>query len=281
MTSSSLPIFALPYPLILLPASHLTISVPKDVEVSFLNLIDQADTKTLPVVAVVPIVANTPTTLAEWGTAARLVRVVQRSAKSSHHASQPSLVVLHGLSRVRVLNGKNKSADLTHSGSLNLLPVLPIEYAPTEKVPSLEAVNKFRQSALRMLDQLGKDDSLSQRSKHEGYAKIAEMVEEMTAAKIPWLVDILVASINVDHSDKLGELHLQFYSLCFTTFVSCKLFCAHPTLMRVSTLPPKSSSKSPLSMKCPKKLQLLSMSLCQTSRKSSFSDNRWQLYNAN
>lgn len=208
-TNTTLPIFALPYPLVLLPASRLTISVPKDTEVAFLNLIERADTKTSPIVAVVPITSNTEATLSEWATASRVVRVVQKSVRRK----QPSLVVLHGLSRVRVLDDKK-------DGPLNVfdtpLPILSIEYAPTENVPSQEAVNEIKQSALRMLHRLGKDDSVLQTSKHEGYAKIAEMVEEITPARVPWLVDILVANINVDYHDKLGEFYSPLYSFIIT-----------------------------------------------------------------
>jgi ATP-dependent Lon protease len=207
-TNSTLPVFALPYPLVLLPASRLTISVTKDTELAFLNLIERAETKTLPIVAVVPITSNTETTLSEWGTASRVVRVIQKPVRSRH----ASLVVLHGLTRVRVLDDKK---NLAQSGSLNLLDT-PIEYAPTEKVPSHEAVNEFKQSALRMLDRLGKDNSVLQTSKHEGYAKIAEMVEDITPARVLWLVDILVANINVDYNDKLGEFYAPLYSLIIT-----------------------------------------------------------------
>ncbi len=258
--------------------------MPKDTEVTFLNLIEQADAKTFPIVAVVPITSNTETTLSQWGTASRVVRVVQKPVRSAHYTRQPSLVVLHGLTRVHVLDDKNKNKDLTQSGSLNSLdtplPILPVEYAPTEKVPSQEAVNEFKQSALRMLDRLGKDDSVLQTSKHEGYAKIAEMVEEITSERVLWLVDILVANINVDYYDKLGEFYPPLYSFIIT-FVFWKVSYVHPTLMHVSTSPPKCFSKLPPYTKYPKRLLVLSMSHSQTNRKYSFSGNRWWPYSVN
>lgn len=124
-TSSRLPILPLPHPLILLPASRITIPIPKDLGDALLALIEQSDA--LPVVAAVPTHPSdanggmggpngSPTQnnsalvngdaqglggqLAEWGTASRILRLVKPPARNPR---QSYLVSLHGLTRVRLL----------------------------------------------------------------------------------------------------------------------------------------------------------------------------------
>ena len=166
MYNSKLPIIALPHPLILLPASRFTMPVSREIGEALLSLIDESDT--LPIVAAIPITnqptsPNTEPLLAEWGTAARVLRLVKPPARNSR---QPYLVSLHGLTRVRLIHTKHNLS----SEDLLRIPMHGVEYPPTEKVPTRETANKFKQSALRLLDRLAKD-SLQQPRK-EGVTKV-------------------------------------------------------------------------------------------------------------
>lgn len=202
MASSKLPVLVLPHPLILLPASRFTMPVSKEIGEALLALIEESDT--LPVVAAIPIVApTTPTSdelvLADWGTAARVLRLVK---PASRNPRQPYLVSLHGLTRVRLLDPKAED----FGSALTELVAHDIEYPPTERVPPRDVVDNFKQSALRLLDRLAKDSV--QQSRKEGYNKIAGMLEDITDARAPWMADVLVGSINGEHSDKVGESYL-------------------------------------------------------------------------
>lgn len=209
MAASKLPLLALPHPLLLLPASRFTMPVHRHVGEAMLALIEESDA--LPVVAAVPV--TSPTTdpydpnshhpepmLAEWGTAARVLRIVRPPTRSSR---QPYLVSLHGLTRVRIGTSKSVIVPLPASEWINTLVHHEVEYPPTERVPSREAVDKFKYSATRLLDRLAKDSV--QHAKRDGYVKIAAMLEDVTDARAPWMADVLVGTINGEYVDKLGE----------------------------------------------------------------------------
>ncbi|PPQ80330.1 hypothetical protein CVT25_003613 [Psilocybe cyanescens] len=201
MATSKLPILGLPHPLILLPASRFTMPVSKEIGETLLSLIEESDA--LPIIAAIPINSsstspNTDPPLAEWGTAARVLRLVKPPARNPR---QPYLVSLHGLTRVRLINMSQKK--LTGDDLLRM-PTHDIEYPPTEKVPTPEAVEKFKQSALRLLDRLAKDSV--QQSRKEGYNKIASMLDDIADAKTPWMADVLIGSVNGEYSDKLAIL---------------------------------------------------------------------------
>lgn len=194
MTSSALPVLGLQHPLILLPTSRFTVPVNQAVGDALLELIDHSDA--LPVIAAVPLTApdadNASPPLAEWGTAARVLRLVKPPARNPR---QPYLVSLHGLTRVRLLHAhKDKLTDS--------LPTFDVEYPPTEKQPSREAIDRFKHAALRLLDRLARD--ALQPARKEGYSKIANMLDDIADARTPWMADVLVGSINTDYPDKLG-----------------------------------------------------------------------------
>ena len=201
MATSKLSVLALPHPTILLPASRLTLPVAKEIGESLLSIIEESDT--LPIVAAIPLTA--PSTLdvlepplSEWGTAARVLRLVKPPARNPR---QPYIVMLHGLTRVRlVLTPEKKltSDDLLH------MPVLDVEYPPPEKLASHEGVEKFKQSALRLLDRLAKDSL--QQSRKEGFHKITSMLDDIADARTPWMADYLIGTIPGEYNDKLGEL---------------------------------------------------------------------------
>ncbi|KAF9472048.1 ATP-dependent protease La [Pholiota conissans] len=201
MATSKLPILALPHPLILLPASRFTMPVSKEIGETLLSLIEESDA--LPIVAAIPLTTSTTSpnvdpTLAEWGTAARVLRLVKPPARNPR---QPYLVSLHGLTRVRLIHMSTKKIS---GEDLLSLPIHDVEYPPTEKVPTPEAVEKFKQSALRLLDRLAKDSV--QQTRKEGYNKIASMLDDITDARTPWMADVLIGSINGEYNDKLAVL---------------------------------------------------------------------------
>ena len=218
MYSSKLPIIALPHPLILLPASRFTMPVSREIGEALLSLIDESDT--LPIVAAIPITnqptsPNTEPLLAEWGTAARVLRLVKPPARNSR---QPYLVSLHGLTRVRLIHTSKHNLS---SEDLLRIPMHGVEYPPTEKVPSRETANKFKQSALRLLDRLAKDSL--QQSRKEGYHKIASMLEDITDARTPWMADVLIGSVNGEYADKLGEFYPSTPTCHIPTFQELRL----------------------------------------------------------
>ena len=198
MATSKLSVLALPHPIVLLPASRSTLPVAKEIGESLLSIIEESDT--LPVVAAIPLTA--PYTvdvveppLSEWGTAARVLRLVK-----PRNPRQPYIVTLHGLTRVRLIHTSKKkitSDDLLH------MPVHDVEYPPSEKLPSHEAVEKFKQSALRLLDRLAKDSL--QQSRKEGYHKITSMLDDIADARTPWMADFLIGTVTDEYNDKLGE----------------------------------------------------------------------------
>ena len=197
MATSKLPVLVLPHPLILLPASRFTMPVSKLIGETLLSLIDESDA--LPIVAAIPTTSGSPNpgeepSLSEWGTAARVLRLVKPPARNPR---QPYLVSLHGLTRVKLIHSKPSTDDLLH------MPIHDVEYPPSEQVPSPDAVEKFKQSALRLLDRLANDSV--QQSKREGYHKIANMLDDIASARTPWMADVLIGSVNGEHADKLGE----------------------------------------------------------------------------
>lgn len=213
MATSTLPVLGLAHPLILLPTSRFTVPVTKDIGDAILSLIDQSDA--LPVIAAVPLtLPSTPNHLpdpdipaadlqqqiSEWGTAARVLRLIRPPARNPR---QPYLVSLHGLTRVRLIHLHANKDKLNHLA--DSLPVLNVEYPPTEKLPNRETVDRFKQAALRLLDRLARD--AAQPARKDGYNKIASMFDDITDARTPWMADVLVGSINTDYADKLGPLY--------------------------------------------------------------------------
>ncbi|KIM41792.1 hypothetical protein M413DRAFT_445015 [Hebeloma cylindrosporum] len=201
MATSKLPVLVLPHPLILLPGSRFTMPVSKVIGETLLSLIEESDA--LPIVAAIPTTSGSlnpgeEPSLSEWGTAARVLRLVKPPARNPR---QPYLLSLHGLTRVRLVHSSTKkpSAD-----DLMRMPIHDVEYPPSEQVPSPEAVEKFKQSALRLLDRLANDSV--QQSKKEGYHKIANMLDDIASARTPWMADVLIGSVNGEHADKLAIL---------------------------------------------------------------------------
>ncbi|KAG6810755.1 hypothetical protein H0H92_010464 [Tricholoma furcatifolium] len=201
MASSKLPVLVLPHPTILLPTSRFTVPVSQAIGEAILALIDESDA--LPVLAVVPTVNpssdNATPVLSEWGTAARVLRIVRPTLRNPR---QPYLVALHGLTRVRLIAASEPNSlppELAADLSLQ-----EIEYPPTERTPSRETVEKFKHSALRLLDRLARDST--QHARKENYHKIANMLEDITSSRAPWMADVLVGGIEGEFGDKLAIL---------------------------------------------------------------------------
>jgi ATP-dependent Lon protease len=196
MANSALPVLGLQHPLVLLPTSRVTVPVSQPIGDALLQLIDRSDA--LPVLAAVPVTAPDPDQaappLADWGVAARVLRLVNPPARNPR---QPYLVSLHGLSRLRLVHAHDKLSLLADS-----LPTFDVEHPPTENVPSRESIDRFKQAALRLLDRLARD--ATQPARKEGYSKIANMLDDIADDRTPWMADVLVGSINTDYADKLG-----------------------------------------------------------------------------
>lgn len=100
------------------------------------------------------------------------------------------------------------SKDKFTSDDLLRMPMHDVEYPPPEKLPSHEGVEKFKQSALRLLDRLEKDSL--QQSRKEGYRKITSMLDDITDARTPWMADVLIGTVNGEYNDKLGGFAFNF-----------------------------------------------------------------------
>ncbi|KAH6912006.1 ATP-dependent protease La [Coprinopsis sp. MPI-PUGE-AT-0042] len=237
MSTSRLPVLALPHPLILLPSARVTIPVSKSIGEHLLSLIEESDA--LPIVAAVPMTVPVPSLtgeldrendlllpppsppnqedatqrepdssdeqlLSEWGTAARVLRLIRPPATTRANAKQPYLVSLHGLTRVKLINRSKPKNKLGLSTLTYSVPNRDVEYPPAEKTPSKETVDRFKQSAGRLLERLSRDSV--QKSRREGYSKVLGMLEDIQDARTPWMADVLISTIGCDYTDKLTIL---------------------------------------------------------------------------
>jgi ATP-dependent Lon protease len=205
MAPSTLAVLPLPHPIILLPAARITLPFNLSLGERILSLVDQSDDQ--PVIAAVPFTNSNgpdsgPSILSQWGTAARIVRIVRPPPRNPR---QPYLVSLQGLTRIHLKspivfnNDKNNK-----SRSVDSLVVRPVEYPDTNGVPSSESVAVFKGAALRLLDRLAND--ASQPSRKDGWLKVSAMVEDVSDSKAPSMADVMVAAVNGEYSDKLGTL---------------------------------------------------------------------------
>ena len=196
MAPSTLPVLPLPHPIILLPAARITLPLKQSLGEHIVSLVDESDSEL--------VIAAVPTN--QWGTAARIVRILRPPPRNPR---QQYLVTLQGLTRIYlksplVLNNNNQSR------SVDSLVIHPVEYPDTNGVPSSESVEVFKGAALRLLDRLAKD--ASQLSRKEGWLKVSAMVEDISDSKASGMADVMVAAINGEYSDKLGT-SIQHYVL--------------------------------------------------------------------
>jgi len=85
---------------------------------------------------------------------------------------------------------------------LSPIPYPLSEFNISYKVPNRETTTRSKQAAARLLDRLARD--ALQSAMKEGYIKVANMLGDIADACIPWMIDILVCSIDIDCNDKLS-----------------------------------------------------------------------------
>ena len=211
-----LPVFPLPYPLLLLPTARLTIPISREFADNLLAILDDSDAGQ-PVLAAIPVpvpleptsadVSPVPPVTANMpppthGVAARVVRVVRARTMASPDPRHPYLLYLHGLTRIRLL----QPLDLDPT-SLDSFPQHAVAYPPADTTPSHETVEAFKDAAIGLLDRLTKDSVQAQRK--DDWLKVASMVEEISDQRAGWMADVLVAAISGQYADKLGESSLS------------------------------------------------------------------------
>ncbi|KAL1745337.1 Lon protease C-terminal proteolytic domain-containing protein [Schizophyllum fasciatum] len=192
--TAKLPILPLPHPAILLPASRLSLPISRELGEALVALISESDS--LPIVAAVPVPDNAAQSLAEYGTCARVLRLVK---PTSRNPNDTYLLALHGISRVRLPAGP-RTAPAGLAAHI-------VEYeAATNVVPKTAVVDRFRSSALRLLDGLAR--GAKGHAKREAYAKMASVLEAAPDSKAPWMADLLMGSLNTEYEDKFAMLPL-------------------------------------------------------------------------
>ena len=254
-SSSRLPVLALPYPLILLPTARLTVPIGRTLADKLLAILQDSES-TQPVLAVVPVppladssLANSsspPHTGPVHGTTARIIRLVRARTLSAPGAPRhPYLLSLHGLARVRLAHPLD--AD---SQTLDSLSERAVVNPAADQVPPRETVDAFKDAALRLLDRLAKDSVQLQRK--DEWLRVAVMVEEIADHRSTWMADVLVAAINGDYQDKLGERRCHV-SQFFRADGLCEAFLAATSvedrLRRATELFAKQTSISEVSQK--------------------------------
>ena len=195
MSSAALPVVPLAYPLLLLPTARLTIPVSNAAGELLLDLVQEAEAP--PVVAAIPVPSADASTLHEWGSAARIVRVVRPPRSLARDAQRPYLLTVHGLARIHIPEAHNPREKLDG------LSERIVEYPNADGTASAETTATFKAAAIKLLDRLARDAPND--SKRDFYVKLSNMVDEVTTQRAPWLADMLVASLNTEYADKLGE----------------------------------------------------------------------------
>ncbi|KZT23038.1 ATP-dependent protease La [Neolentinus lepideus HHB14362 ss-1] len=200
MTTTSLPVLPIPHPLILLPSARLTLPVSRATGEVLSTLVQESDIQ--PVLAVVPVTSQingqhkAEPTLSEWGTAARIIRLIRPPNRNPQH---PYLLSLQGLTRIRLtgpLQLKSNAPDV--------VKYHPVEYPSGDEIPCAETVEAFKAAALRLLDRLAKDST--QQSRKDAWMKIAGMVEEISEQRAAWMADVMISAVNGEYNDKLNFL---------------------------------------------------------------------------
>ena len=223
--SSSLPLLPLPHPLILFPAARISFPVPNTLADAIIPLIEASDT--LPVIAAVPVVPSPTPSLAHCGTAARVLRITRPSSRSFRH---PSVITLHGLSRVLIPGPRPEPADLQHT-----LVEHPVQYSLSyEQMPDHDVVVKFKEAALRLLDRMARDSPTPH--KRESYLKIASMMDDVSDQRAPWMADVLVSFVADDYDDKLGTSIFSLFPISSPDNISLAAILAEQSLTTRLTL---------------------------------------------
>ncbi|KIJ27279.1 hypothetical protein M422DRAFT_271595 [Sphaerobolus stellatus SS14] len=217
---SSLPLFPLPHPLVLFPASRITVPVPNDSARALISLIQ--DSPTQPLIAAVPVLQLLPnaeinpndkiiqdaagggTVLNEYGCAAQVVRLVRPSAL---HPSQPYLLTLQGIARIKL------EPPLPSVESLDAVDFTfhPVVYPSTRGRTKPGEVDAFRVAGARLLERMAKEMGPgplggNAASKRDAYRRLRDTLEDVTDDKAHVLADTLVSFVNAEFGDKLDLL---------------------------------------------------------------------------
>lgn len=192
-SGSTLPVLALPHPLVLLPTGRITVPIPKTVGEALLARVRESDEQ--PLVAAVPLTAP-EAALYQWGVASRILRLIK---PTTNNQRQFYLLTLNGITRVRIVDSSPDKPAVLNIGLMHK----KVEYANGVGTASPETVVKFKAAALKLLDLLTKDTT--QQTKKDAYNKAMATVEEASPARAPWVADVIVSSINGEYADKLGE----------------------------------------------------------------------------
>ncbi|KAF8485481.1 ATP-dependent protease La [Gautieria morchelliformis] len=210
-TPPSLPLFPLAHPLVLFPASRITVPISKDSGRALISLIQ--DSPGQPLIAAVPILhppadksgviqdaAGGATVLNEWGCAAQVIRLVRPSALQP---AQPYLLTLQGVARIRL------EPPLPSLESLDAVDFTfhPVVYPTVKGVPAPEHVEAFKVSGVRLLDRMSKDSGPGQGvGKRDALRRLRDTLEDVADDRAHVLADTLVSLINGEFADKLDLL---------------------------------------------------------------------------
>ena len=85
MATQTLPVLALPHPLILLPSGRITLPVQRAIGETLLTFVQEAETA--PVIAAVPVTSPNGV-LNQWGTVARVVRLIRPQPRNPEELGQ-------------------------------------------------------------------------------------------------------------------------------------------------------------------------------------------------
>ncbi len=191
--SALLPVLTLPLPLVLLPTARIQLPLDDATGTRLIELVQRSESQL--VVGTVPCTSSS--TVHPWGTAARVVRIVRPLSKSPQRLYH---VTLHGLSRIYFPDTKSQ-APFAPSDLIELKTEYPLK---ADAPPTHGAVVPFRAAASKLLEDLAQN--ATQQSRKDVYAKISQMMEEVSDDRTPWMADVIVAAINkVEYDDKLGE----------------------------------------------------------------------------
>ncbi|KIK56065.1 hypothetical protein GYMLUDRAFT_263795 [Collybiopsis luxurians FD-317 M1] len=230
---TNLPILPLPYPIILLPASRVTIPLSAEVGEALLALFG-GNNDQLPIVAAVPDTPhNNNSSSAQYGTAAKVLRLVRpplgrATLESGEKQPRIYLASLHGLTRVCLEEryDHEKVAKLAWDSSTPKLVTRKISYPSSfqikdsvdtsnsevpVQVQARESIIKFKAAALRVLQHMAQGSQ--QQARKDAFYKIAGMLEELkddadglqledgqngareNLDRAAWMADVLVGSV--------------------------------------------------------------------------------------
>ncbi|KAF8824493.1 hypothetical protein HHX47_DHR8000325 [Lentinula edodes] len=228
---TKLAVLPLPYPIILLPASRVTVPLSAEVGEALLALFEANDS--LPVVAAVPAVDTSANASAvQYGTAARVLRLVRpplgrSNLEPGERLPRLYLASLHGLTRVcleerydhekatkMALNSttpKLLMRKISYPSSFQLKDSVDTNSSVPVQVQARESIVKFKAAALRVLQHMAQ--SSQQQARKDAFYKIAAMLEELkddaegleledgrnsardNLDRAAWMADVLVGSV--------------------------------------------------------------------------------------